>query len=128
MERVSNLDPRAKMTLYPLHQPTHCKIKTVDPKAFSIATPRLLSETYSSCVIYRHPSEESVADPYLDPNVLSKLPEGERKKILRRQRNKEAAARCRKRRLDQTVSLEDQVNFISFGMIRRAKIKQKISR
>jgi len=59
--------------------------------------------------IKRHPSEESVADPYLDPNVLSKLPEGERKKILRRQRNKEAAARCRKRRLDQTVSLEDQV-------------------
>ena len=77
---------------------------------------------------YRHPSEESVVDPYLDPNVLSKLPEGERKKILRRQRNKEAAARCRKRRLDQTVSLEDQVNFIPFGMIRRAKIEQKISR
>ena len=40
---------------------------------------------------------------------LSHLPDDERKKALRRLRNKEAAARCRKRRLDQTVSLEDQV-------------------
>ena len=41
---------------------------------------------------------------------LSHLPDEERKKVLRRQRNKEAAARCRKRRLDQTLSLEDQVH------------------
>ncbi len=37
-------------------------------------------------------------------------PEEEHKKILRRQRNKEAAARCRKRRLDQTVSLQEEVD------------------
>ena len=41
---------------------------------------------------------------------LSMLTDEERRKFLRRQRNKEAAARCRKRRLDQTVSLEEQVS------------------
>merc|ERR1711962_1041865 len=34
----------------------------------------------------------------------------ERKKELRRLRNKEAAARCRKRRLDQTVTLQTEVD------------------
>jgi len=41
---------------------------------------------------------------------LSGLSNEERRKILRRQRNKEAAARCRKRRLDQTVGLQEQVD------------------
>ncbi len=45
------------------------------------------------------------------PAATSNLtPEEEQKKILRRQRNKEAAARCRKRRLDQTVSLQEEVD------------------
>ena len=30
--------------------------------------------------------------------------------MIRRQRNKEAAARCRKRRFDQTMTLEDEVS------------------
>ena len=41
---------------------------------------------------------------------LSNLSNEERRKILRRQRNKEAAARCRKRRLDQTLGLQDEVD------------------
>ena len=38
------------------------------------------------------------------------LSEDERKKQLRRERNKEAAARCRKRRMDLTSSLQDEVD------------------
>ncbi len=34
----------------------------------------------------------------------------DQKKVLRRERNKEAAARCRKRRLDLTLSLQDEVD------------------
>ena len=34
----------------------------------------------------------------------------DRKKQLRRLRNKEAAARCRKRRVDQTMSLQTEVD------------------
>ena len=41
---------------------------------------------------------------------LSGLSNEERRKVLRRQRNKEAAARCRKRRLDQTLGLQEQVD------------------
>ena len=41
---------------------------------------------------------------------LSGLSNEEKRKMLRRQRNKEAAARCRKRRLDQTMGLQDQVD------------------
>ncbi len=37
-------------------------------------------------------------------------PDEEHKKTLRRQRNKEAAARCRKRRLDQTLTLQAEVD------------------
>lgn len=37
-------------------------------------------------------------------------PDEEQKKVLRRLRNKEAAARCRKRRLDQTLSLQAEVD------------------
>ena len=45
------------------------------------------------------------------PNPSTNLtPDEESKKILRRQRNKEAAARCRKRRLDQTMTLQDEVD------------------
>lgn len=38
------------------------------------------------------------------------LSDEDQKKLLRRQRNKEAAARCRKRRYDQTISLEEEVS------------------
>ena len=41
---------------------------------------------------------------------LSGLTNEEKRKMLRRQRNKEAAARCRKRRLDQTMGLQEQVD------------------
>ena len=44
---------------------------------------------------------------YMD---LTGLSHEEKRKVLRRQRNKEAAARCRKRRLDQTLSLQEQVD------------------
>ena len=37
-------------------------------------------------------------------------PEEDERKALRRQRNKEAAARCRKRRLDQTETLQEEVD------------------
>lgn len=40
----------------------------------------------------------------------SLTPVEEQKKILRRQRNKEAAARCRKRRMDQTMTLQEEVD------------------
>ena len=50
--------------------------------------------------------EDNVCN-YMD---LSGLSNEERRKILRRQRNKEAAARCRKRRLDQTLGLQEQVD------------------
>ena len=43
------------------------------------------------------------ADATLPPEELEK-------KLLRRQRNKEAAARCRKRRLDQTMTLQEEVD------------------
>ena len=36
--------------------------------------------------------------------------EEEKRRLIRRQRNKEAAARCRKRRFDQTMTLEDEVS------------------
>ena len=39
-------------------------------------------------------------------------PDEEAKKMLRRERNKEAAARCRKRRLDQTMTLQDEVDML----------------
>ena len=38
--------------------------------------------------------------------------EEERKKQLRRERNKEAAARCRKRRLDQITTLQNEVDHL----------------
>merc|ERR1712012_853832 len=37
-------------------------------------------------------------------------PEEEERRKMRRERNKLAAARCRKRRVDQTESLQDEVN------------------
>lgn len=37
-------------------------------------------------------------------------PEEEQKRALRRERNKQAAARCRKRRLDQTLTLQEEVD------------------
>ena len=47
-------------------------------------------------------------------NVIARLPDNvtdeERRKQVRRMRNKEAAARCRKRRLDQTVTLQSEVD------------------
>ena len=49
-------------------------------------------------------------DSMLNNLDLSNLSNEERRKILRRQRNKEAAARCRKRRLDQTLGLQDEVD------------------
>ena len=51
--------------------------------------------------------EDSSAANDLD---LTGLTNEERRKVLRRQRNKEAAARCRKRRLDQTLGLQEQVD------------------
>lgn len=45
------------------------------------------------------------------PTITPDMPVDEqRKRLLRRERNKEAAARCRKRRLDQTVMLQDEVD------------------
>ena len=52
-------------------------------------------------------NDNSVSPNDLD---LSGLSNEEKRKILRRQRNKEAAARCRKRRLDQTIGLQEQVD------------------
>ena len=52
---------------------------------------------------------QECGDHSLNYNMPNDLRSEDRKKVLRRQRNKEAAARCRKRRLDQTVTLEDQV-------------------
>ncbi len=45
-----------------------------------------------------------------NPNDVNLTPEELERKLLRRQRNKEAAARCRKRRLDQTMTLQDEVD------------------
>ena len=53
------------------------------------------------------PEETNDASTDMD---LTGLSNEEKRKSLRRQRNKEAAARCRKRRLDQTLSLQDQVD------------------
>ena len=44
------------------------------------------------------------------PSIEGGLTDEDRKKQLRRLRNKEAAARCRKRRMDQTLSLQGEVD------------------
>merc|ERR1712107_76904 len=45
-----------------------------------------------------------------DKEEESLCPEEEERRRLRRERNKLAAARCRKRRVDQTETLQDEVN------------------
>merc|ERR1712203_83581 len=45
-----------------------------------------------------------------DQEEESRCPEEEERRRLRRERNKLAAARCRKRRVDQTETLQDEVN------------------
>ena len=58
--------------------------------------------------LQQHPSGKSSRRP--NPADASLPPEELERKLLRRQRNKEAAARCRKRRLDQTMTLQEEVD------------------
>ncbi|XP_071748650.1 uncharacterized protein [Lepeophtheirus salmonis] len=55
----------------------------------------------------RRNNEKSINDDHSDSSQLT--PDEKLKRDLRRERNKEAAARCRKRRLDQTLNLQDEV-------------------
>ena len=41
---------------------------------------------------------------------MTGAPEETEKRVLRRERNKQAAARCRKRRMDLTCSLQEEVD------------------
>merc|ERR1712066_253195 len=57
-----------------------------------------------------YPNEEISSEQPRDQEEESLCPEEEERRRLRRERNKLAAARCRKRRVDQTETLQEEVN------------------
>ena len=87
--------------------------KAADVKSGSLDNNKIKNNNVSNIKLEEGPSQEEEEEEdeemcnYLD---LSNLSNEDKRKVLRRQRNKEAAARCRKRRLDQTLSLQEQVD------------------